>query len=328
MKNEKITPQSFMKRTLNLVRPEKSDIKFEISKFPDGQQSVTLEGDGRGNFSYLLDEEVTIVSRLNSFLDLEIILCATQALKETGVGKINLYIPYCIGGRSDRKFNEGGFNYIKTVIAPIINSQGYAWVKVLDPHSDVLEACINNFHKITNLDLVRFALEELLIDDWSKTTEDWSFNFWFERVWLENQNLVLVSPDAGAYKKVFDVAKEFKIERIITATKVRDLKTGQIIRTEIPTLDQHNDLKYVIVDDICDGGRTFIELAKAIKDSRPTAEIYLVVTHGIFSSGFTELGKYFNGIYCTNSVKDIVKDSEDTDIEREMKERVKQLNVF
>ena len=121
----------------------------------------------------------------------------------------------------------------------------------------------------------------------------------------EEDKVVLVSPDAGAYKKVFDVAKEFKIEKIITATKVRDLETGNIIRTDIPVLDQHNNLKYVIVDDICDGGRTFIELAKAIKDSRPTAEIYLVVTHGIFSFGFDFLVQYFDGIYCTNSVKDI-----------------------
>lgn len=318
-----------MRRTLNLVRPEKSEIAFEISKFPDGQQSLTLEGDGRGHFSFLEDCDVLIISRLNSFLDLELILCATQALKELQSGiSISLNIPYFLGARSDRKFAKGGFNYIKSVIAPIINSQGYKSVWVLDPHSDVLEACLNNFKKGTNSDLINFALEELLIDDWRKTTEDWSFSFWLERVWVENQNLVLVSPDAGAYKKVFDVAKEFKIERIVTATKVRDLKTGQIIRTEIPTLDQHNDLKYVIVDDICDGGRTFIELAKAIKASRPTAEIYLVVTHGIFSAGYAKLGEYFNGIYCTNSVKDIVKDPEDTDLEREMKERVKQLNVF
>ena len=132
----------------------------------------------------------------------------------------------------------------------------------------------------------------------------------------EEDQIVLVSPDAGAYKKVFDVAKEFKIEKIITATKVRDVKTGKILRTEIPVLDQHRNLKYVIVDDICDGGRTFIELAKAIKDSRPTAEIYLIVTHGIFSAGFDELKKYITEVYCTNSVKDINDDF------------VKQLNIL
>jgi ribose-phosphate pyrophosphokinase len=61
----------------------------------------------------------------------------------------------------------------------------------------------------------------------------------------------------------------------------------------------------VIIDDICDGGRTFVELAKAIKDGRPTAKVYLVVTHGIFSAGFYELNELFEGIYCTNSYEDI-----------------------
>jgi ribose-phosphate pyrophosphokinase len=158
----------------------------------------------------------------------------------------------------------------------------------MDPHSDVLEACLNNFKKNDNFDLVDDALSYLIGEN-------------------EEDQVVLVSPDAGAYKKVFDVAKEFKIEKIITATKVRDLKTGQILHTEVPVLDQHNDLKYIIVDDICDGGRTFIEIAKAIKASRPTAKIYLVVTHGIFSAGFEELEKYFERIYTTNSYKDITE---------------------
>ena len=121
-----------------------------------------------------------------------------------------------------------------------------------------------------------------------------------------------------------------KQEKIITATKVRDLKTGNILRTEIPVLDQHNNLKYVIVDDICDGGRTFIELAKVIKDSRPTAKIYLVVTHGIFSVGFDFLVQYFDGIYTTNSVKDI-QDGTIVDTfsrHKTIHSFVKQLNVF
>lgn len=279
---------------LNLAYPEKSDIQFTVSKFPDGQQSITLES----TFHVQLHEPIIIKSRLNSFQDLELIVCANQAIKNIdSLVRVGLYVPYFLGARSDRKFTEGGINYLKQVICPIINSQNFDSVTVVDPHSDVLEACLNNFDKYNNFMLVDDALSYMIGEG-------------------EEDQIVLVSPDAGAYKKVFDVAKEFKIEKIITATKVRDVKTGQILRTEIPVLDQHNKLKYVIVDDICDGGRTFIELAKAIKDSRPTAEIYLIVTHGIFSAGFDELKKYITEVYCTNSVKDINEDF------------VKQLNVF
>lgn len=268
---------------LNLVNPEKSDIKFKISKFPDGQQTLDIL-----EFpTFFYEKEVKIATRLNSFKDVEIIICAVTALRNIEPNlEIHVFIPYFLGSRSDRKFQDGGVNYLKQVICPIINSLNLHSIITLDPHSDVLEACLNNFSKINNFALVDDALSYLIKDG-------------------EEDQIVLVSPDAGAYKKVFDVAKEFNIEKIITATKVRDLKTGQILRTEVPTIDQHNDLKYVIVDDICDGGRTFIELSKVIKEQRPNVLVYLIVTHGIFSAGFGELGEYFDGIYTTNSIGDI-----------------------
>lgn len=282
-----------MKLLLNLTDVEKSDIAFKVSKFPDGQQSISIEPVGP-------TPTIQIQSRLNSFRDVELIICANQSLKEMGATNIELYVPYFLGARSDRKFGEGETNYLKNVICPIINSQGFSKVITLDPHSDVLEACLNNFEKENNFKLVEYAISE--ID--------------------KKENIILVSPDAGAYKKVFDVAKEFQIENIITATKVRDIKTGNILSTQLPIISRNVKYKYVIVDDICDGGRTFIELAKAIKSQREAVEIYLVVTHGIFSAGFAELNKYFKGIFCTDSYRDVADD------EYETKTNVKTLKVF
>jgi len=274
--------------TLNLVNSEKSDIKYKISQFPDGQQTVDLvEWDKLNRYN----DGVKVTSRLNSFKDLELIICAVQAIRNLDESReIALHVPYFVGARSDRKFVQGGVNYLKQVICPIINSLNLSLITVLDPHSDVLEACLNNYEKLDNHLLVKYALAAIDNKNGAK------------------DRICLVSPDAGAYKKIFDVAKKFEIERVITANKVRDMKTGKILRTEVPTLDQHADLKYVIIDDICDGGRTFTELAKAIKDSRPTAKVYLVVTHGIFSAGFDDLSKLFEGIYCTNSYREIADD--------------------
>jgi len=228
--------------TLDLVNQEKSDIKYKISSFPDGQQTVDLTDTIKQ-----YNDPIYLKSRLNSFKDLELIICATQAIRNQIPNKeIKLYVPYFLGSRSDRKFQDGGVNYLKQVICPIINSQNYSSVTVMDPHSDVLEACLNNYNKENNFKLVKFALSNIDNKDGAQ------------------DRICLVSPDAGAYKKIFDVAKFYGISNIITATKVRDMKTGNILHTEIPVLDQHNDLTYVIVDDICDGGRTFVELAKVI----------------------------------------------------------------
>lgn len=271
-----------MSLKLNLVDLDKSDIKYNISKYTDGQQSITILG-------HLEGMKIEILSRMNTFRDVELIICSNQVLKGMGVNDVELYVPYFIGGRSDRKFGYGETNYLKNVICPIINSQKFNKVIVLDPHSDVLEACLNNYEKVDNHALVKYALTN--IDNKNDAQE----------------RICLISPDAGAYKKIFDVAKKFGIQNVVTANKARDMRTGNILRTELPVLDKYEGMSYVIIDDICDGGRTFVELAKVIKESQSDAKIYLIVTHGIFSSGFSDLNKFFEKIFTTNSIADRIE---------------------
>jgi ribose-phosphate pyrophosphokinase len=299
---------------LNLANPnDPLSLKFSVSSFPDGQQSIRILENGQSYKSMAKIQSIKIKSRLNTFRDLELIICSTQALKELGIKDVSLYIPYCIGGRSDRKFSEGGFNYIKNVIAPVINLQGYTQVEIIDPHSDVLEACINNFKKIDNVELVKCALNNYFSEVKGKSHTDYA-------------TLNLVSPDAGALKKVFHVAESigFKGE-VIIASKHRNLETGQIDYTNVPISIYDADKDMFIIDDICDGGRTFIEIAKAIKKSQGLSsaispdrhgKIYLIVTHGIFSAGFGELNNYFDRIYSTNSIAN------------HSNSQLKQLNVF
>jgi len=270
-----------MTRRFNLVRPDGDfDIQYKVSRFPDGQQGITIQE------VYDPTEPHEIISRLNSFSDLELILCATAALRAEGVEQIMLTVPYFLGARSDRKFGQGGYHYLKDVICPIINAQGYKSVAVLDPHSDVLEACIDRLVPNSNLAFVKWALEDL---GYEKKPLDFT----------------LVAPDAGAYKKVDSIARELKHPtEIVTAHKRRDLETGKILSTTVEGIDEAQQ-KFVIIDDICDGGRTFLGIAEAIKSKVADAEIYLLVTHGIFSAGYSQLMNRFDGIYTTNSYADI-----------------------
>jgi ribose-phosphate pyrophosphokinase len=263
---------------LNLAHPERSTIKFKVIPYPDGQQSIKIT---EVPVDFKEADSVEILSRMNSFRDVEVIICAAKALRGLEVKDVSLFIPYCIGGRSDRKFEEGSINYIKEVIAPIINLQNFSKVTVMDPHSDVLEACINNFDKESNFELVDFALAHLGGNPDTYT---------------------LVSPDAGAMKKVYAVSEHTKIRDIIVASKVRDTSTGKIVYTDVPATMSHALKEFIIVDDICDGGRTFVEIAKNIREKFPDAKVYLIVTHGIFSAGYHELAKHFTGIYTTDSI--------------------------
>lgn len=299
-------------KILNLVYPEKSDIKYTVSKFPDGQQQIVL--------GKVPQDHITIKSRLNSFMDLELIVCAKKALDRI-VPCIHLYVPYFLGSRSDRLFEEGSTNYLRDVVCPIVNSLRFEDVTVVDPHSDVLEACLNNFRKETILALYSWASHDLGFHEAQDGTK----------------NCALVVPDAGAAKKIQGLAFTTGHKgEIIMCSKVR--RDGKIVETNIhisqdaQDSDRRRDL--LIVDDICDGGATFIELAKVLKDRLVFNKIYLIVTHGIFSKGFSELEKHFDGIYCTNSYSDKSNwtfEFGDPSSIRQAKfvsDRVKQLNIF
>lgn len=261
------------KLILNLKDEHSSDLTYKLSQFPDGQQQVKIYHED------LSDVEVIIKSRLNSFRDLEVICCAVASIKELYCDNIQLNIPYFLGARSDRKFEEGSNNYLKHVICPIINSLELNNVHVLDPHSDVLEACLDNFDRNENYTFVEWALED-----------------------IKSNNFVIVSPDAGALKKIYKVAEHIGYKgEIYTCSKERDTD-GKLTKTVVPDIPLDKDI--VIIDDICDGGRTFNNIIAAM-DSVRTGKNYLLVTHGIFSAGFTELSRYFDFIYTTNSVKDL-----------------------
>ena len=140
---------------LNLSNKEKSDIQFEVYNFPDGQRQVKIIAPARA--LYPSDyTPVLISSRMNNFQDLELIICAVKSLKVLNYKNLHLFCPFFLGSRSDRNFEVGTNNYLKEVICPIVNSLKFDSVTVMDPHSDVLEACLNNYSKVDNVDLINF----------------------------------------------------------------------------------------------------------------------------------------------------------------------------
>jgi ribose-phosphate pyrophosphokinase len=311
-------------KTLNLTDIDKSDVKYQIQEFPDGQNNIVIEpsklvtktetfwatpgnhsafnSQTKHKYNLVESNPVQIKSRLNNWLDLELIVCVTKSLRNLGVKEIHLYTPYFMGARSDRQFEHGGNRYIKDVIAPVINSLNFESVTCIDPHSYVLENCVNNFKSITNVELVKNSLR-LIAGDWKERTN--------------NEGFVLVSPDAGASHKIFKLAEQIGYKGdIITCSKERD-KDGKIIGTNVPiSRKQHEMLHkgpykdFIIIDDICDGGATFINIAQELKkyfheSGKTESKIYLIVTHGIFSKGFRELSEHFENIYCTNSYSNV-----------------------
>jgi ribose-phosphate pyrophosphokinase len=181
------------------------------------------------------------------------------------------YTPYA---RQDRVTSKAEPFSFKT-FARLINSCSFDCVSVTDPHSDVTTALLNNVSSMPR---------HILIN------EDLGFKF-----------DVLVSPDSGAMKANHEVCKRFKLEHVV-ATKHRDTSTGKITETKIHTDINMKGKKILVADDLCDGGRTFIELAKVIRKYEPSA-LELYVTHGLFSNGMKELYEHYDKVHCHYNCK-------------------------
>ncbi len=231
--------------------------------FPDGQPHVNISEISEG------DDVKVICSLTNTSLLIQL-LETSNALDNLFAKKKVLVIPYLMGARSDRLMLPGDSIDLK-VIAEMINSCGFEKVYLYDVHSDVALLLIKNAVGINNKNLVEK---------------------------YDMPNAVLICPDAGAAKKVgkyFDWNSN--IETIVYCNKTRDLATGKLT-LEILEPDECTNKNCVIIDDICDGGGTFLAIAEKIKP----AHLTLIATHGIFSKGFMELEKYFQEIVVSDSM--------------------------
>lgn len=272
-----------MNRCLNLdsnfVPIKFPEIGYKLFNFNGGETHIKLNT----NIYYSNINEVILTHRIRNGNNIMEILIAHDALKLMGVKNFSLVISYVPYARQDRKCEEGESFSLK-VFARLINSMNFNKVYVVDSHSDVAVALIDNCINISNENYIHLTLNDL-----KKT----------------NKNLLLVSPDAGANKKSNKLMSAFPnyFDSIIKCDKRRDTKTGLIYGIEVFAGDL-NKTDCLIVDDICDGGATFINVAKELQNHN-CGDLYLFVTHGIFSKGFDELNKYYKKIYCTNSFSDI-----------------------
>jgi len=222
---------------------------------------------------------VEITARLHGPLGLMELLLLTDAVRRMSLGaRIRLVCPYLPYARQDRVCAPGEALSLR-VLADLINAQRYESVEVWDAHSDVAGAVLDRVILVPALNFVRKI--DLL---------------------SASKRLVLVAPDAGALKKVSSIAKALDCPWV-RADKTRDPRTGGITGTVVYS-DPIGERDFLIVDDICDGGRTFIALAEVLRPLTK-GKIYLYVTHGIFSAGYEALTASIDGIYTANSFRPI-----------------------
>lgn len=263
--------------TLNLINGTKSDLLYQAMVFPDGQPHLkldlaSLEQNDKG-------EPIRILSRASSANDLLLLLFAKNALDYQEFSNVELHLSYLLSARMDRVMLEGEPFSLK-VVAAMLNGAAFKKIKIFDPHSEVSTALIDRSYAVTNHVFVRDAIEHYLAQHQTDTYS-------------------IISPDAGALKKINKLAVFLGITNIVECMKERNLKTGALTSFKTAAGDLSGQTCF-IVDDICDGGGTFAGTAKMLKE-KGARNIVLIVSHGIFSKGTTIPG--IDAIYTTDSYK-------------------------
>lgn len=164
----------------------------------------------------------------------------------------SLHITYLPYGRQDKKVNNNTTFALHT-FSMLLNTLDFKTVNIDDPHNPRTEKLINNLN-------INYPIDKVY-DVFSVTKSN-----------------VVCYPDSGAFDKYRNVYKY----PYVFARKERCPATGIITKCEF--IGDVNNKNVLIVDDICDGGRTFIFLTEKLLAAGAN-EVNLFVTHGLFSGG-------------------------------------------
>ena len=245
---------------------------YNIISFPDGEKHLQLT-------KAVNKEPLKIVYRFANSDDVFIFMQLVDILQRMEVSVSELYIPYLMTMRCDRVFSLDRPFSLK-VLVNVINLMKADKVIILEPHSDKCLELINNSEAL---------MSKVEIDD--KKTQ-------------------ICYPDAGAqkrysYKDVCSVDNYFKP---IICKKVRDVNTGNLLKFDIEDKGNYRKGdKIIVVDDLCDGGGTFLGIHNILKELEPTS-CSLWVTHAVQKAGIEKVAAVYDKVYITDSYKDWSKE--------------------
>lgn len=257
------------------------NIQVDQKEYKDGAVGININP--MPNADNLVTNTVSVTARINNPADQMSLFFTTDALRRKyPLAKFFLNMYYLPYARQDRVCNEGESHNLK-VFCQMVNNLKYDLVQVADPHSSVATALLDNAVILDQYEIFRGIKS--------------SFREW-----------TIVAPDNGATKKCEEFAKKVGAAGVITFSKTREMSTGEITSLK-PNQEINSNGNYLVLDDLCDGGRTFIELAKYF--SKTDCRLELAITHGIFSYGVEIVASEFDHVYTTDSFRNDLESSKD-----------------
>ena len=257
-----------------------NDVLINQNRFPDG--TLRLLDFPSGD----VFEKNQIIWFYENDAELFTLYCVVKQINKINSTAVNaLVLPYVPHARMDRTKSDSEVFTLK-YFAEIINSLNFSSVRVLDPHSNVSTALINN----VVVDSVEPYIKEA-IDDIEGVGIDKGEKY--------GGRAVIYFPDEGAMKRYKDL-KVFEDRPMIYGKKDRDWATGVIKGlkvcdrdgVELTSLKQYARNGFVtvlMIDDIVSYGGTLAYSGAKLKELGAT-EVYAYATHTENSVLDTEKG--------------------------------------
>lgn len=265
-----------MRRSLNLINKENSDIKYHIDHYPDGQIQLVLEDLDDNKF------HLVILTRICNSDDLFILMQLSDIVNRRGLS-CTLYITYLLAARTDRLFSWNTSFTLKIVMDVLksFNSE----IMILDPHSEAANRLSDN--RVYEINFINMLINCTNVFD-------------------DSDNIVIVAPDEGAKDRLEHiVASSIFRNPIIYCSKTRD-ESGKVtevkVKSESP-IQVNKKTRLIVIDDLCDGGGTFMAIAPELKRYE-VKEIDLLITHSIQLDGLKKVSSVYDKVITSNSYKD------------------------
>lgn len=237
-------------------------VGYDLKDFPSNPKRIVISVDPNFKISGLMDELTQLLS------------CQMDIDWNT---EFVLNIPYLPYARADRRFSAKGNGGLQSFLFKLSDLSIDKLITV-DPHNEkALKMGCSTFIDVDYM-TQREAFREVVARERLTPQKEWD---------------VIIATDKGAKDKAKTIAAHYKLP-LVCCTKERDISTGKLSNPIVP--ERLDGKRVLIVDDLMDGGYTFIQLAQELYKQGATF-IDLYVTHLIASKGLNVLTNSIHKVY-------------------------------
>jgi len=263
---------------------------MKIVKYPDGTSYVK----DTKHDNYVNRHDLgNMTFRINNYEDLWSLTQVVDAFNDSHGTNPNIIIPNLLDAQADRRFNKGESFGLGLVLRHLVKLN--ANFTFFHPHNaEVVEMAFFIAGKKCEIMDNTLYIGKVLrkLSEVGLSSVKWGQDL--------GKNLILMSPDAGAFKPMVKLANKLDWNgEIYSAVKSRDQKTHKL--TQEIAREDFGGKDILIIDDLMVGGGTLKGLATMLR-GKNVGKIYAAVSHiTIQDLGKDPITNYVDHMFTTNS---------------------------